>query len=79
MIVLDSGAEVSVVNQLSLIPRPFDIPLPVVSFNGSESSCKKTGEAIGGVKDTKGNFGLSIWGLQDTWMEIRVTIWLLSQ
>jgi hypothetical protein len=54
MVVLDSGAEVSVINQLSLIPRPFDIPLPVVSFNGAESSCKKTGEAIGGVKDTKG-------------------------
>ena len=54
MMVLDSGAEASVFKDLDLIPLPLDLPLSIVSFNGSSSCCNQSGECISAVKDVRG-------------------------
>ena len=54
MLVLDSGAEASVFKDLELIPSPVNVPLPIVSFNGSSSCCNQSGECITSVKDVDG-------------------------
>ena len=54
MVVLDSGAEVTVLKDKELIPDPTDIRMPLTSFNGKQSWCARTGEALGGVMSHRG-------------------------
>ena len=56
MIVLDSGAEASVINEIETIPFPTNIPLNLISFNSNESVCNQTGEMIVNISDTAGHF-----------------------
>ena len=54
MLVLDTGAEASVILSGNLIPHPTNIPLPLISFNGAESMCPQTGEMLGAAYDCEG-------------------------
>ena len=56
MIVLDSGAEASVINEIETIPFPTNIPLNLISFNSNKSVCNQTGEMIVNISDTAGHF-----------------------
>ena len=55
MLVLDSGAEANVLNELALIPNPTNHPMKLISFNGHSTTCPHTGECVVGAKDHKGD------------------------
>ena len=49
MVVLNSGAKVSVLKDKQLIPSPSDVRMPLISFKGVQTWCEVTGKAAGGV------------------------------